>query len=419
MTTTIDKTIETFPHPVLPKSTGEPTYETIEELSKLLRANAAAIDTELGGGRHGHLALTVSPAVYNTISITPFVAPVNPGAVPVIEAGLTAAQIAAVERTHKEELQAWRTYSNTERALKQQLIRSIEPKYLRPLWNRYTAYANTTTLAILQHLLQTYGMITEQDHIENGKRFSELYDPEEPIEVLFTQIEDCIHYADAGGAPYTAAQILHNAYYLVFSTGQYKEACREWRMLTPVQKTWTQFQAHFSRAHADRKIEQRASQQGNYHTANAVFHEYMKETNAAIASTTEMLANMATEKIEQQKMASNQHTTIAELKELNRKQTEMIATLQQMLVQKNQQPNQNNNNSNNNGGQQNRNTTSNNNEKPVIKKRFKNMNYCWTHGYDISKHHTSANCTQQMKGHDTTATREDNKGGSQANKYKV
>jgi hypothetical protein len=43
-------------------------------------------------------------------------------------------------------------------------------------------------------------------------------------------------------------------------------------------------------------------------------------------------------------------------------------------------------------------------------------NYCWTHGYKVGKTHTSLTCTTRNPGHKTEATRDDNMGGSQANK---
>jgi hypothetical protein len=45
-----------------------------------LKANASCINSELGGGDLGHLALMVPTATYTTLSNPPFVTPVNPGA---------------------------------------------------------------------------------------------------------------------------------------------------------------------------------------------------------------------------------------------------------------------------------------------------------------------------------------------------
>jgi hypothetical protein len=43
-------------------------------------------------------------------------------------------------------------------------------------------------------------------------------------------------------------------------------------------------------------------------------------------------------------------------------------------------------------------------------------NYCWTHGYEVGKTHTSLTCNTRNPGHKAEATRGENMGGSQANK---
>jgi hypothetical protein len=56
---------------------------------------------------------------------------------------------------------------------------------------------------------------------------------------------------------------------------------------------------------------------------------------------------------------------------------------------------------------------------PPGKKRFNNLNYCWSCGYDVSLGHTCESCTRKLQGHKDNATRANNMGGSQRNKAKV
>jgi hypothetical protein len=65
---TVEDFIAIFPHPILPTFQGEPDYQTMHAIRKLLQANARAIDTHLGGGALGHLGLIVSDASYAMIS---------------------------------------------------------------------------------------------------------------------------------------------------------------------------------------------------------------------------------------------------------------------------------------------------------------------------------------------------------------
>jgi len=43
-------------------------------------------------------------------------------------------------------------------------------------------------------------------------------------------------------------------------------------------------------------------------------------------------------------------------------------------------------------------------------------NYCWAHGHQVSKGHTSATCSNNAEGHKENATAADTKGGSNNNK---
>jgi phage gp36-like protein len=65
---TVEDVIARFSHPILPAVQGEPDYQTIHAIWKLLQANSRAIDTHLGGGTLGHLGLIVSDASYAMIS---------------------------------------------------------------------------------------------------------------------------------------------------------------------------------------------------------------------------------------------------------------------------------------------------------------------------------------------------------------
>jgi phage gp36-like protein len=69
---TVEDVIARFPHTILPTVQGEPDYQTIHVIQKLLQANARAIDTHLGGGALGHLDIIVSEAAYAVI------APIHP-----------------------------------------------------------------------------------------------------------------------------------------------------------------------------------------------------------------------------------------------------------------------------------------------------------------------------------------------------
>ena len=69
-----------FQHKLLTKIHGKPTYESLQNISTELKANASSVPTSLGGGQNGHLGLLLSDARYITVAhAVPWVTPGNPG----------------------------------------------------------------------------------------------------------------------------------------------------------------------------------------------------------------------------------------------------------------------------------------------------------------------------------------------------
>ena len=91
---------------------------------------------------------------------------------------------------------------------------------------------------MLTYLYKNYGYIEPGDLSENNKRFATTYNASAPIETLWEQIEEAIAFFRAADAPYTAQQVINNAYDLLHKTGQFKDELKEWRRLPAAQQTW-------------------------------------------------------------------------------------------------------------------------------------------------------------------------------------
>ena len=240
--TTVEKYIETFPIPTLSRITGTPTYESVKTLNEELNANATIIVTTRGGGAHGCLALTVSPATYATLSETPFETPVLPD--PVNPEGITGPQIAEANRQYEAQKTEFHSYVNLQNALKKQLVGAIEPLYLQALRQPYVGYANVTTFEMLRHLYESYADISADDLETKDSKMKEPWYPNQPFEQLVKQIQDAIDLADHVGVPYTPQQIVNVAYNLVERTGMFEIDCRVWREREATEeepKNWTTF----------------------------------------------------------------------------------------------------------------------------------------------------------------------------------
>jgi hypothetical protein len=60
-------------------------------------------------------------------------------------------------------------------------------------------FANISARDMLNHLFGTYGNITAVDLENNFEHIRRAWDPQQPVESLFKQIQYCDDYSEAGG----------------------------------------------------------------------------------------------------------------------------------------------------------------------------------------------------------------------------
>jgi hypothetical protein len=175
---TVEDVLASLPHPILPSVEGEPDYQTIHATRKFLQANSRAIDTHLGGGT----LLIVSDAAYSNIAPPTanapilWVSPNAPGRAPATTDG-TAAQISAAHHVWEEDVQAYRTCTSVQQALKKQIIGVFKPMYLEILNDNMVGYANISARDMLDHLFETYINITVVDLEINFEHMRRAWDP--------------------------------------------------------------------------------------------------------------------------------------------------------------------------------------------------------------------------------------------------
>jgi hypothetical protein len=244
---TVEDVMSSFPHPILPTVDGEPDYQTIHATIKFLQANSRAINTHLGGGTLGHMVLIISDASYSIIAPptsgdpTLWETPNAPGRAPATTDG-TAAQNSAARHIWEEDVQTYRTCTSVQKALKKQIISVFDPMYLDILNDN-----------MVDHLFETYGNITAVDLEINFEHMHRAWDPQQPVETLFKQIQDCDDYSEAGGVPIGHSQQINVGYAKIFATGHFMSACRCWNEKPAADKTWTHFKSHFAAAHRQHK----------------------------------------------------------------------------------------------------------------------------------------------------------------------
>jgi hypothetical protein len=88
--------------------------------------------------------------------------------------------------------------------LKKKIISVFEPMYLDILNDTMVGYTSISARGVLDHLFETYGNITAVDLEINFEHMRRAWDPQQPVETLFKQIQDCAGYSEAGGRPHWA-----------------------------------------------------------------------------------------------------------------------------------------------------------------------------------------------------------------------
>jgi hypothetical protein len=100
--------------------------------------------------------------------------------------------------------------------------------YLDILNYKMVENANISARGMLDHLFETYGNITEVDLEINFEHMRRAWDPQQPVETLFKQIQDCADYSEAGGVLIGHPQQINVGYAKIFATCHFMSACRRW-----------------------------------------------------------------------------------------------------------------------------------------------------------------------------------------------
>jgi hypothetical protein len=185
--------------------------------------------------------------------------------------------------------------------------------------------------------------------------------------------------------------IINVAYTPIFNTGLFLDTCRAWQSRAIAGKTWDQFKIDFATAYREFRLTSQTAQQSGFHSANMMIEqsqpESMNETAAAIAQ-------LAT-------ATASDRGTVATLTTTNDKLASQLEAANALIAQL-----------------KNDIATLNNKIKPVWQgqrpvRTTNNDSYCWSHGYQVAKSHTSATCNMKNSGHQDAAIKSSTMGGVQ------
>ena len=92
---------------------------------------------------------------------------------------------------------------NVYTALCNKLLAAFEVMYLSPLKNTFTGYSIPTMQTLMIHIYGNYARIFSMDLAYNDKKLRDSCNPDEPLNSLYTRLNECVDYAAAAGNPIT------------------------------------------------------------------------------------------------------------------------------------------------------------------------------------------------------------------------
>ena len=382
-----------FQHPSLTPVRGEPTYEALLKLHQELKANANAVPTTLGGGRHGHLGLVVKPTTYARIAPqTPFIRPENPGVLN-IEHNATQYQIAQQKDEHNKALKAFNECNLLERTLIQQIKEAIENDYMEGYVDEDTGLVRGTVPEIMKYLFETYGHISPTTLNEKREEILNMtYDPNKPIDLLFNKISKYATVADVAGSPETPSQLVNIAPIILAKPGIFSHDIRTWHSKNENDKNWPSCKTHFKDAQKLLRMTGGTVSDLGLHGANAMVEQIIQGIREqAITDQHYDQDNMADHQMTAQMdhMANVAAQNAALVDKVNQMMEKMKELQSQIQPGRQKTPGEG-------------------------KRQPKKKQYCWSHG---SCAHSGKDCRMKREGHKDEATFTNLLGGSTKNCY--
>ena len=234
---------------------GKPDYISLHKLKKQIKANAQSVPSTLGGGNHGLLGLVLTPAEYALVSAVPFVRELYPGALD-FPNGTTAIQSKMIEDAYRKRMKNYEACERVEKAITQQIVKAVHDDWLQPLRNNITDTIQGTVPVILTYLITAHGEVTARSLNVKEDRVKQMpYDPvTDPMDNIFTEVQELADYAVAARAPYSNFQMMNLASNIIAKHRVFNDSILRWERrirATPADNTWLNFRTYFRQEYED------------------------------------------------------------------------------------------------------------------------------------------------------------------------
>jgi hypothetical protein len=132
-------------------------------------------------------------------------------------------------------------------------------------------------------LFRTYGQIGPDKILANQQTLTKPVNLQQPMAIVFKQIEDCQKFAAAGQAAITPQKVLKAAKTLILQTGKYVSTYREWIALDPANKTYHNFKLRMMQEYQLQNTMTTTARDARYHYANVAINPYDENSLASAA----------------------------------------------------------------------------------------------------------------------------------------
>jgi hypothetical protein len=286
------------------------------------------------------------------------------------------------------------------------------------LLNRTTGQYSTDLRAVLLHLFTTHGKITPQQvKAKEMSTYNMHYDISQPVDTVFNTIDDLTDLAEHARSPMTPQQMIDMAYVIFAHQPIFQQDLRLWNRRPLADRTWANMLDHFRDAQSDLS---------SLPNAGDIFHQQPPHQANAVATMADLVAKRLLDALpadepppvvpppdDTANAAFQQRDSSLAAREaaLLTQMTEMMSLIRTGLPVGRTNLNNQRHSRNSRAGRHGRSNDrggarSSRGSTPTPRA------YCWSPGVCA---HSSAQCNNQLPGHQTSATFANMQGGNTPN----
>jgi hypothetical protein len=219
----------------------------------------------------------MTDAEYLVISAVNYDKPVHPGAQPIHQANVTAAQITEANRQYDTTLLHVSLHVSVVNALRQQILCAVDNKYLIALEHPDLGYT-VNPREMLMHLRRTYGDITPLEIEMNRATLSTPWNPDDDIEDLWVRITTAQELAHHARDEITDHVAIHLTIDALEASGVFDFALDNWRLKDNATKMLATFKEHFNNKEGAERERKLTAKTGGYHGAHGADGNLPRDT---------------------------------------------------------------------------------------------------------------------------------------------